>query len=83
MSVNVFVGDVPPETTEADLRHEFSRFGTVSSVALFVSFASNADQAFALVEMPNKREASLAMRSLDQRSGKGTAFRLVRPPRAA
>lgn len=67
--MNIYVGNIPRETSESDIRSAFERYGEVSTVNLIKDKYSNTLKGFGFVEMPNKTEADLAIKGLD-----GTMF---------
>ena len=62
--MNIFVGNLAREVTEADLKTEFEVFGAVSSVSLVKDKYSGQSRGFAFVEMPNKEEGEAAIAAL-------------------
>jgi RNA recognition motif-containing protein len=69
--VNIYVGNVSRETTEADLRGAFQAFGEVTSVAIIKDKFSGESRGFGFVEMPVKADAQSAIAELDGRELKG------------
>lgn len=67
--MNIYVGNIPRETSEAELREVFATHGEISTVNLIRDKYTNMVKGFAFVEMPNKTEAENAIKSLD-----GTMF---------
>ena len=66
-SINVYVGNLPYSTTEADLNKLFAEYGAVSSVKIIMDRYSGKSKGFGFVEMPNRNEAEEAISSLDGR----------------
>src|SRR5690348_1317985 len=62
MGTNLYVGNLPYETTEAQLRELFSQAGTVKSVIIPMDRATNNSRGFGFVEMGTDGEALKAMR---------------------
>ncbi len=62
--MKIYVGNLPRELTEDDLRHEFEAFGTVESVAIVKDRYSGQPRGFGFVEMPTKSEAVAALTGL-------------------
>lgn len=62
--MNIFVGNLARDVTEADLKAEFEQFGEVASVALIKDKFSGQPRGFAFVEMPNKEEGEAALAGL-------------------
>ena len=59
----LYVGNLAHETTEADLRAAFSRFGEVTSVKI-VSGRRGRTKGFAYVQMAEEESAQAALESL-------------------
>src|SRR5512136_2974979 len=62
--MKIYVGNLPRELTEDDLRHEFEAFGKVESVAIVKDRYSGQPRGFGFVEMPTKSEAVAALAGL-------------------
>lgn len=63
--MNIYVGNLPFSTTEADLRTAFSAHGEVDDVRLITDRDSGRSKGFGFVEMPNDTEARAAMAALN------------------
>lgn len=63
--MNIYVGNLARETTEAELRRAFEAFGQVSSVAIIKDKYSGESRGFGFVEMPNTAEAQAAIAGLN------------------
>lgn len=64
--MNLFIGNVSPETTEASLETLFSEFGEVLSCKIPVDNATGMPRGFAFVEMADKFESFDAIDNIDQ-----------------
>ncbi len=62
--MKIYVGNLPRELTEDDLRREFEAFGKVDSVAIVKDRYSGQPRGFGFVEMPTKSEAVAALAGL-------------------
>ena len=62
--MKIYVGNLPRELTEDELRVEFEAFGKVESVAIVKDRYSGQPRGFAFVEMPTKSEAVAALAGL-------------------
>jgi len=62
--MKIYVGNLPRELTEDDLRREFEAFGKVESVAIVKDRYSGQPRGFGFVEMPTKSEAVAALTGL-------------------
>jgi RNA recognition motif-containing protein len=67
--MNIYVGNIPRETSEKEIREAFEQYGEVTSVNLIKDKFTNMLKGFGFVEMPKKEEAENAIKSLD-----GTMF---------
>lgn len=63
--MNIYVGNLARETTEAELRQAFEAFGQVSSVAVIKDKYTGESRGFGFVEMPNTAEAQAAIAGLN------------------
>jgi RNA recognition motif-containing protein len=64
--VNIYVGNLSYNTTEADLREVFSKHGEVSEVRMITDRDTGRSKGFGFVEMPNEEEARAAMGALNE-----------------
>jgi cold-inducible RNA-binding protein len=71
MSVRLFVGNLPYETTEADLREFFSSVGILSNVIIPVDRETGKRRGFAFVEFSDPAQAEEASRRLNNQPFKG------------
>jgi RNA recognition motif-containing protein len=62
--MKIYVGNLPRELTEDELRHEFEAFGKVDTVAIVKDRYSGQPRGFGFVEMPTKSEAVAALTGL-------------------
>ena len=69
--MNIYVGNLPYNVTDADLRETFSRFGEVSSVHLISDKYSGESKGFGFVEMDNNSQADTAIKALNGTDLKG------------
>jgi RNA recognition motif-containing protein len=63
--INIFVGNLDPTTTEAQLKDLFSAYGSVESVTLVTDRDTSGPRGFAFVEMTDAAEAKAAIESLN------------------
>ena len=61
MEVKLYVGNLPYDTTEDDLRTLFAQAGTVASVAVIKDRDTGRSKGFAFVEMSTQAEAQNAI----------------------
>lgn len=69
--MNIYVGNLPREATEADLREAFQAFGQVTAVTIIKDKFSGESRGFGFVEMPSKAEAQSAIAGLNGKELKG------------
>ena len=69
--MNIYVGNLPYNVTEEELREAFSEFGEVSSVNVITDKYSGQSKGFGFVEMENNSEAEEAIKALNESSLKG------------
>ena len=63
--MQIYVGSLPYETTEEDLRQEFGAFGEVTSASIITDRDSGRPKGFGFVEMASKSEAEAAIAGLN------------------
>ena len=63
--MNIYVGNIPRESTESELRDAFEQYGEVSNVNLIKDKYTNMLKGFGFVDMPTKTEAESAIQALD------------------
>jgi RNA recognition motif-containing protein len=69
--MNIYVGNLPYNVTEEELREAFSEFGEVSSVNVIMDKYSGQSKGFGFVEMEKNSEAEEAIKALNESSLKG------------
>ncbi|HEX7502441.1 MAG TPA: RNA-binding protein, partial [Acidobacteriota bacterium] len=63
--MNIYVGNLPWEIQEEDLRKSFEEFGQVASATIIKDKFTNKPRGFGFVEMPEKEEAAAAIKALN------------------
>lgn len=63
--MNIYVGNLPFRTTNADLETLFAEYGAVDSAAVIMDRDTGRSRGFGFVEMPNDAEATRAIEELD------------------
>lgn len=63
--MNIYVGNIPRETSESEIRSAFEAFGEVSSVTMVMDKYTNTFKGFCFLEMPKTDEAENAMKEMD------------------
>ncbi|PON10628.1 RNA-binding protein [Candidatus Entotheonella serta] len=66
MSTNIYVGNLPFSSTEAQVHELFSQFGPVESVKLITDRDTGRPRGFGFVEMSDSEHAAAAIDALDQ-----------------
>ena len=81
--MKIYVGNLPREATEDDLRKAFEAFGEVSSAKIITDKFTGDSKGFGFVEMSNNSEAQSAISGLDGKDLKGSSLRVneARPRR--
>jgi RNA recognition motif-containing protein len=81
--MNIYVGNLPREATEDDLRQAFEAFGEVTSAKIITDKFTGDPRGFGFVEMSNSSEAQAAISGLDGKDLKGRTLRVneARPRR--
>jgi RNA recognition motif-containing protein len=69
--MNIYVGNLPREATEDDLRELFKSFGEVASATIIKDKFSGEPRGFGFIEMPTNAEAQSAIAGLNGRELKG------------
>ncbi|MDA8383131.1 MAG: RNA-binding protein [Betaproteobacteria bacterium] len=69
--MNIFVGNLSRDVTEADLRAAFETFGPVISVTVVTDRETGQARGFAFVDMPMKDHAYSAIAGLNLKALKG------------
>ena len=63
--MNIFVGSLPYDLSEAELRDTFEKYGEVSSVKVITDKISGRSKGFGFIEMPDDESAKKAMEDLN------------------
>jgi len=74
--MNLYVGNLAYGVTEEQLMETFTEFGEVASVKLITDKFSGQSKGFAFVEMPNNREADVAIKTLNGSAMAGRAVKV-------
>lgn len=74
--MNIYVGNLPREATEDDLRKAFEAFGQVTSAKIITDKFTGDSRGFGFVEMSNSTEAQAALTGLDGKDLKGRTLRV-------
>jgi RNA recognition motif-containing protein len=71
---NIFVGNLPYQTTEDELQAAFGAYGAVDRVSIVRDRDTGQPRGFAFVEMPNSSEAEKAIAGMNGREMNGRAL---------
>jgi len=74
--MNIYVGNLSPETTEDDLRQAFEAFGQVISVKILKDRVTGESNGFGFVGMPVSDEGQTAISKLNDNDLKGNVIKV-------
>ena len=74
--MNIYVGNLSYDVTEAELRTAFSAHGEVDSVRIITDRDSGRSKGFGFVEMPSSDEAQAAIEALNGQDLKGREIKV-------
>lgn len=74
--MNIYVGNLSPETTEDDLRQTFEAFGQVISVKILKDRVTGESNGFGFVGMLVSDEGQTAISELNGKNMKGNAIKV-------
>ena len=74
--MNIYVGNLPYSTTDADLQALFQDFGSVESAKVIIDRESQRSKGFGFVEMANSDEANKAIEALNGNEMEGRQIRV-------
>ena len=69
--MNIYVGNLPYNITEDELKDVFAEYGAVDRVTLITDKYTGESKGFGFIEMPTQSEAEEAVKSVDGSSVKG------------
>jgi RNA recognition motif-containing protein len=80
--MKIYVGNLPYEVTEEELRQEFGTFGAVTSVNIIKDKYSGRSRGFGFVEMASVSEGQAAIAGLNGKALKDQTLKVnaARPP---
>ena len=81
--MNIYVGNLAPDTTEEELRQAFTEYGQVVSAKIIKDRYTFESRGFGFVEIPNKAQAQDAIDKLNGTDLRGNILRVneARPRR--
>jgi RNA recognition motif-containing protein len=79
--LNIYVGNLSWNTTEAELNAAFASYGTVASARLATDRDTGRSRGFGFVEMPSQAEAQAAINGLNgtQLQGRVVSVNVAKP----
>ena len=72
--MNIYIGNLAPDTTEDEVKEAFAPFGDVASVKIIRDGATGESRGFGFVEMPNEEQAKAAITDMNGKEIKGSAI---------
>lgn len=63
--MNIYLGNLPDNTTEEKLKSLFETFGTIESIKIIKDRFSGRPKGFGFIEMPSNSEADQAIKALN------------------
>ena len=74
--MNIYVGNLAPDTTEDELRQAFAEYGQVVSAKIIKDRYTFESRGFGFVEIPNKAQAQDAIDKLNGTELRGNILRV-------
>ncbi|MHC5061744.1 MAG: RNA recognition motif domain-containing protein [Planctomycetota bacterium] len=74
--MNIYVGNLSYDVTEAMLKEAFEEFGSVTEVRLIMDKYSGRSKGFGFIEMPDKDEAEKAMSEMNDKEVMGRSLKV-------
>jgi RNA recognition motif-containing protein len=74
--MDIYVGNLPYQTNDDDLRELFAAYGNVSSARVIMDKFSGQSRGFGFIEMPDKNEAETAIQNTNGQDFQGRALRV-------
>ncbi len=75
-AINIYVGNVPFQTSEDQLRELFEQYGQVEQAKIIVDRATGRSKGFGFVEMSERDEGLKAIEELDSKDFMGRTLRV-------
>lgn len=63
--MNIYVGNLPHNVTEEDLKSAFGEYGRISSAKIIKDMTTGEPKGFGFIDMPSQTEALTAIKSLN------------------
>jgi RNA recognition motif-containing protein len=74
--MDIYVGNLSYEVTEADLKEAFEVFGEVETIKIIKDNETGRSKGFGFVEMSNNSDAQSAIETLNDKEVKGRALKV-------
>jgi cold-inducible RNA-binding protein len=74
--MNIYVGNLTPDTTEDEVRQAFESFGEIASVKLIRDGSTGESRGFGFIEMPSEEQAKAAVDGMNGKELKGNPLRV-------
>lgn len=74
--MNIYVGNLPYNSTDEELRQTFAPYGEVTSASVIADKFTGRSRGFGFVEMPNDEEAKAAIEALNGKDVDGRQLRV-------
>ncbi|MEA2083421.1 MAG: RNA-binding protein [Thermodesulfobacteriota bacterium] len=74
--MDIYVGQLPYNVNENELKELFSEFGEIASVNLIMDRYSGKSKGFCFIDMPNNSEADTAIKALNKSMLKGREIKV-------
>ncbi len=71
--MNIYVGNLTPDTTEDEVRQAFESFGEISSVKIIRDGTTGESRGFGFIEMSSEDQAKAAIEGMNGKELKGNA----------
>jgi hypothetical protein len=72
--MNIYIGNLAPDTTEDEVKEAFAAFGDVASVKIIRDGATGESRGFGFIEMPNEDQAKAAITDMEGKELKGSVI---------
>jgi RNA recognition motif-containing protein len=76
MSINIYVGNLPFNATEDELKGLFQTYGTVDSAKIISDQFTGRSRGFGFIEMSNREEGLKAVQELDSKDFNGRSLKV-------
>jgi len=74
--MNIYVGQLPSNVNEAELRALFSEFGEIASVNMIIDRYSKMPKDYCFIDMPDNSEADKAIKALNKSKFNGKEIKV-------